>query len=480
MKNRHSSIVPFISLIVTVGFVLSGVSSFFSFNSLFKKDIEAVSQLTSENIYVSINDLMNGPINVSMTMAHDTLLRDLMAAEPEGGLRDGLLDTLTEYLTSYQKKYQFDSVFLISTRTGAYYHYKNGLDRIMTTDNPENVWYYAFLQNNTVCSLNVDNDETRDDNIITVFVNCRLEDQNGSTLAVVGVGMETPYIQQFLQENGQEYGVSAYLIDEDGNVQLSSDQTGFEQVNLFEDENFADMKKALSLRQNAKDQRWYHTAKADGYIITRYISNLNWYLVVKKSTEEFSEMMLRHLILNMLFLLCVLVAVIISVAYALKKYDRRLVALAEADQLTGIRNRMCYELELSQYAVRLGSYQSFGIGIFDLNNLKGVNDQYGHQAGDAFIKTFSSLLCATFDHCPVFRIGGDEFAVIFANIDRDEVQRRWAELSQKCEQSSEGDGPAVSAAFGCAFRDADTLNTVEKIFKAADDNMYQNKRQFKR
>lgn len=84
MKSRKSSIILLISLIVTIGFVLSGVSSFFSFQSLFQKDIEAVSQLTSENIYVSINDLMDRPINISIAMAHDTLLRDFMLTEPSG------------------------------------------------------------------------------------------------------------------------------------------------------------------------------------------------------------------------------------------------------------------------------------------------------------------------------------------------------------------------------------------------------------
>ncbi len=479
MKNKNSSIVLFISLIVTAGFVLSAVSSVLSFQSLFKKDIESVSQLTSENIYVSINDLMDGPINVSIAMAHDTLLRDFMEEEPADGLRGEQEDTLTEYLASYQKKYQFDSVFLASTRTGAYYHYKNGIDRIMTQDNPENEWYYRFLQTGMDCTLNVDNDEAKDD-IVTIFVNCRLKDGAGNTLGVVGVGMETPYLQQFLMENEREYGVRAYLIDEAGNIQISSELTEFEQVNLFENERFADMKGALTLRQDTQDQRWYHTREADGYRITRYIPNLNWYLVVEKSTEEFTWKMVAQLGLNLLFLLVVVSVVIVVIVYVLKKYDRRLVAFAEADQLTGVRNRTSYERELFQCAARLDTYRSFGIGIFDLNDLKTINDRYGHQTGDEYIRMFATALCAIFDHCPVFRIGGDEFAVIFADMDRDEVERRIAELVLRCERSAGQGMPPVSAAFGCAFRENGTLHTVEEIFKAADDDMYCNKRCQKR
>ncbi|MEG1290871.1 MAG: cache domain-containing protein, partial [Lachnospiraceae bacterium] len=243
-KKNYSTITLTISLIIIVGFLFSGFSSFFSFQALFEKDVEAVSELTSENIYVNINNLMDRPINVSITMAHDTFLRDFIATEAAEGLAPNNLDTMTSYLASYQKKYQFDSVFFVSTKTGDYYHYQTGLDRVMTPDNLENEWYFDFLESSSDCSLNVDNDETKDD-VITIFVNCKLYDENNNILGVVGVGMETPYIQQFLIENEENYGVHAYLIDRKGNIQISSQLTEFEQVNLFEDDAFQSMAKAI-------------------------------------------------------------------------------------------------------------------------------------------------------------------------------------------------------------------------------------------
>lgn len=216
MKRKRPSVTVIISLIIITGFFLSALSYVISFNVLFRQDIKAVSELTSENIYLSINSIMDRPINVSTAMSHDTFLRTFMKEEDNNVLHSDRLDTLKAYLSSYQQKYQFDSVFLISANTGAYYHYQNGLDRIMTTDNPENEWYYDFLETSSDCSLNVDNDEAKDD-VITIFVNCKLYDEDNNLLGVVGVGLETPYIQEVLIENEQAYGIRAFLIDVSGN-----------------------------------------------------------------------------------------------------------------------------------------------------------------------------------------------------------------------------------------------------------------------
>ncbi|MEG1755437.1 MAG: diguanylate cyclase [Clostridia bacterium] len=477
-KNRFTVTLT-ISSIIVVGFVLSVISSILSFQSLFRKDVEAVSELTSENIFVNINNLMDRPINVSITMAHDTFLRDFMNKEAIGGLSENSLCTMTKYLASYQQKYQFDSVFLVSVKTGNYYHYKNGIDRVMTPNNPENQWYFDFLADSSDCSLNVDNDETKND-VITIFVNCKLYDENNNIIGIVGVGMETPYIQQFLSENETNYGIHAYLIDVKGNIQLSSTLTEFEQVNLFNNPIFHDMSGAIGDNTAHPNQRWYHSSTADGYIITRYVPNLNWYLVVEKNVEDFAAKLFAQLALDLVFLFLVVVVVIIITTKIIKKYDNQLICFAETDQLTGIRNRTSYERAIFVCAQKLGSYQNFGIGICDLNQLKATNDRYGHQAGDAYLKSFSAMLCHAFPHCPVFRIGGDEFALIFINLTEETVLKCWDDLLQAIELQKKDGGISMSAAFGYAFLEAGRKDTINQLFKAADNKMYQSKKQMKR
>lgn len=468
-----------ISLIIIAGFLLMGVTAYLSFRTLFKADIEAVSELTSENIYGNINNLMDRPIHVSLTMAYDTFLREFMVQEPSEGFQGEGLEILKAYLAAYQEEYQFDSVFLVSTQTNAYYHYKNGLDRRMTPGNPENTWYFDCLADSVNCSLNVDNDETTDENLVTIFVNCKIYDNDGALLGIVGVGIETPYMQTFLRESEAEYGVHAYLIDASGKVQLSSDWTEFEQVNLFENPVFADMAGSIRSQGKLPSQRWYHSRETDGYIITRYVPNLNWYLVVEKNTQEFQRHILAQLGLCAAFLLLIVLVVLKITSDIIRKYNRNLLLLAERDQLTGVRNRTSYEREILGYGAKLERYRQFGIGVFDLNNLKVTNDLYGHQAGDTYLKTFSRLLCDAFDHCPVFRIGGDEFAVIFLNLSEEEVWNIWNGLLSKIERQTQTGGSPISASFGCSFYDPRAPRTVEALFKDADDKMYLCKEQFR-
>ena len=87
---------------------------------------------------------------------------------------------------------------------------------------------------------------------------------------------------------------------------------------------------------------------------------------------------------------------------------------ARRDSLTGIRNMTAYqEFEAGlQKDVEEKDVESFGIAVCDLNDLKTVNDTQGHKAGDEYIKDACRLICRVFAHCPVFRVGGDEFAVI--------------------------------------------------------------------
>ena len=240
------------------------------------------------------------------------------------------------------------------------------------------------------------------------------------------------------------------------------------------------MAAAINTLGAGSDHRWYHTKQYDGYIITRYVPNLNWYLVVEKSTMEFQRKMLTQFAVSLAFMLFVILVVIGITTGLIKKYSLKLSHLAEIDQLTGIKNRRSYERETASFAAHLDTFESFGIGVLDLNNLKATNDLHGHQAGDAYLKIFAELVCEIFHGCPVYRIGGDEFAVVFRNISEETVRSYWDALRRRLEVIKSTQGYYISAAFGYAFWDASCgLDTIEKVFKEADDRMYLHKKQIR-
>jgi len=155
--------------------------------------------------------------------------------------------------------------------------------------------------------------------------------------------------------------------------------------------------------------------------------------------------------------------------------------LARRDDLTGVKNKTAYnELEKSvQSNIDNGmDYLPFALVVCDANNLKSINDTEGHVAGDEYIKKSAMLLCDIFVHSPVFRVGGDEFAVFLRGSDY--LNR--AELMNKLrktvlENQASGSDPVLASGMSDYLPDSDVR--VSEIFDRADKEMYENKQSLK-
>ena len=148
--------------------------------------------------------------------------------------------------------------------------------------------------------------------------------------------------------------------------------------------------------------------------------------------------------------------------------------LANRDALTGIRNKTAYDA-----AVAGIQNTKVGLAVIDLNNLKKLNDTYGHDKGDLAIKALSKLICEVFSHSPVFRIGGDEFVVILRGQDYDNYEQLSANFNERLAEMEGSREPwkRISAAMGAAFfEDGDDMNS---LFKRADQMMYKHKKEMK-
>lgn len=160
-------------------------------------------------------------------------------------------------------------------------------------------------------------------------------------------------------------------------------------------------------------------------------------------------------------------------------------ALANADALTGVRNKRAYESEEAKLNadISAGMNINFGIAMIDLNDLKVINDNYGHDAGDEALKIICRLICDTFKHSPVYRVGGDEFVVILKFLDYEHRNELFGVFKNLIEyQQEEGNidkWRAVSAAIGSADYDRTRDKCVADVYKRADEAMYECKREMK-
>lgn len=153
---------------------------------------------------------------------------------------------------------------------------------------------------------------------------------------------------------------------------------------------------------------------------------------------------------------------------------------ARRDEMTGIKNKFAYhELEQSmQNSIENGVSLQFAIVVCDLNNLKQINDMFGHNAGDKYIKDASALICDIFSHSPVFRIGGDEFVAVLTDRDYYDRERLFKMLRfHVSENQKSGTGPVLAS--GMAAFDTCHEKKVSEVFVFADRNMYENKKYLK-
>ena len=153
-------------------------------------------------------------------------------------------------------------------------------------------------------------------------------------------------------------------------------------------------------------------------------------------------------------------------------------ALAYRDALTHVKNRAAYDIKKEELEQAISHHEAeFAIVMVDLNNLKSINDSYGHDYGNEYIVGSCSVICYIYNHSPVYRIGGDEFLVVLQGSDyrarSDLLRKLRAAFNRKL--SAYGDQPwhNYSAAAGMAvFREGDS---VESVFRRADEEMYRQK-----
>ena len=164
-----------------------------------------------------------------------------------------------------------------------------------------------------------------------------------------------------------------------------------------------------------------------------------------------------------------------------QEYDYKLSlerAKANVDALTGVKNKHAYvDVEGTLNGqIEENKTLEFAIVVFDVNGLKEVNDNLGHQAGDELLLNSSRIICDIFKHSPVFRIGGDEFCVIAQGEDYKEIDN----LIKKMDNTNIENTRKKGIVIACGMAKYNHDRNVATVFQKADLNMYENKKFLKR
>lgn len=142
--------------------------------------------------------------------------------------------------------------------------------------------------------------------------------------------------------------------------------------------------------------------------------------------------------------------------------------LAYRDPLTNCRNRIAYEIDIE----KIDTERNVTIFMADMNNMKEINDTFGHQIGDEAIILCSQCLIKIFGRS-VYRIGGDEYLCIEYNLTQEDINNKLSAFYEECRKTNEDIEYKIILSVGYASYDPSFDMTIYDTIKRADNMMYE-------
>ncbi|MBE5923387.1 MAG: GGDEF domain-containing protein [Lachnospiraceae bacterium] len=353
--------------------------------------------LTTDRIYDGVRVELEKPIIVSKTMADNWLMKDFLIHEMDYSKNEAI-PLMQSYLMGLNEVCTFDSIFIISDYTKRYYT-DMGLSKIVDTEkDTHDIWYDAFIKSENDMLVEVDVDENNDDQL-TVFVDSKIYDKSHNVIGVCGVGITVKRMQELLKQYEDSYKVKISLVDDMGLVQLDVNEANIKALHI---EN-GSFKKT--------DDYQYEKVGINGYSITRYMEEADWFLIVDKDNEKFFSSGFDYT-----FLIASLIVYITTVITGVMILGRREQVFGygkgadnEIDGLTGLPNRNFFKNIYGERGVfNTTIYKS--MVVFDIDYFKEANDTL--EGNDVLVNVVELAKESFGDKGEIFRWGGDEFVVL--------------------------------------------------------------------
>lgn len=455
---------------IVIGFAGIVYKDTAAYQDLAEKHMENVLSLADKNISSHIEDSMTKPVMVSKTMANDEFLKKWLMQEPENVKNDTYLKQLYSYLKAYQEKYDYTTVFCVSSQTGNYY-YQNGLNKAISREDTHDIWYYNFTESEHEYDLEVDTNQTKN-NYITVFVNFRVESDNGELLGVIGVGLQVDALEDTVYSYEKDYGLSVYIINELGSKTSFTGDTS-----IFIREN--DLPKLTGITENIRLNKseapllqWYTSNGERKCLITKYNETLGWHFILEMNTSSMSSVFQDRVKSNVLFMLVALVACIMVSITVFINYNQRIIAIENTDELTGLPNRKQFSKLYLPFIQKCGNRRKTLV-MFDIDRFKDINDTYGHIFGNEILAIVGEELRKAINGYGIAaRWGGDEFLSILT-VEPDRAKEIMECLMASLKNQEKGEAYSVTVSVG--ILEVDRKLSMEQMIKKVDEALYRSK-----
>ena len=160
---------------------------------------------------------------------------------------------------------------------------------------------------------------------------------------------------------------------------------------------------------------------------------------------------------------------------------KAIVKLMYTDSMTKVGNKVAYVESAETLHRRMKNSERFifSVVVIDINDLKKINDTYGHEYGDILIQNAASILRNVWDRKCIYRIGGDEFAVVYADVEKETVEKQMQMLEEevnKFNRSNNNECLFLQMAVGMSSYNYEIDKEYMDVFRRADEAMYENKK----
>ena len=336
-------------------------------------------------------------------------------------------------------------------------------------------WYYIPITNGKETWLNPYYNKNMDQEIISYVIPIIVDEK---TIGVVGMDIAT----NLLYENTKNVTVYdrgyAFLMDNEGefvyhpemNGNTISKEFNMQHTYLYE-------KSLLSVEnQSVEPYRWNDIDKK---LTAQKLRNgmIFSVCVTEQEIKQPQQKTLVDSVLVILFIMLGFVAVTVFLTKAI-------VRLIYTDVMTQVGNKTAYNecVDLLCKRIRDKEPINFLIVVVDINDLKIVNDTYGHEYGDKLIQSGAAILKKVWGSDSTYRIGGDEFAIVCSDMKIECAKKRillYEEAVEDYNRQNNCEKIYLQMAIGMAVYSSETDKEYMDVFRRADSAMYENKKQKK-
>jgi len=465
-KYRIIFIITFLLLLLSIS--LSFVNYMVTLKSTQEHLKNASLPLSTDNIYSEIQTHLIEPNLVASMMAQDTFLKDWFVSGAEDE------EKIKAYLESIKNRYGMSTVFLASQNTQNYYLPRGFVEK-MQEDNPTNAWYYEFTKGTVAHEINIDFNKNID-NSMFMFINHKIFNENFHMLGVTGVGLKISYIDAMLKRFRKDYKFKVFFVNREGDVVLF--ERGQKSLKNLKDDKYLYAYSEKLISHKGYTVKYQDDIDEKYLVHSKYIPELNLYLLVQAKVSDFTTEVLRTFYMNFALSLFVTLLIIFIIVRMIHRQNLKLEILASSDELTALPNRRVFDEKL-KHLLLLNERKKMNASIlfFDIDNFKRVNDNYGHGIGDKVLMRIAQIMKNNIRQSDLFaRWGGEEFIVAFVDSSLEDAKI----TSEKLRVSIESDKElfllvqeSITASFGLTqIQEKDSL---ESVLKRVDNILYKAK-----